>query len=245
MAEYRVAEVARLAGTTVRNVRVYQDRGLLPPPRRQGRVGLYSDEHLARLRLIGRLLDRGYTFATIGELFDTWSRGHDLADALGLREAISASWNTETPTRMSRADLRRRLGRDAIDPAQLERAIELGLLIPQGTAFIVPSPRLLEAGAELAAAGVPMSTVLDLAEALRDDMATVARRFFDLLLTRAASHDDDPDWEPGDFANTVIRLRPHAQRTVDALLAMAMQKEADRLLAEIPGARQTSGTEAG
>src|SRR3954467_12126134 len=68
---------------TVRNVRVYQDRGLLPPPRRQGRIGLYSDEHLARLRLIGRLLDRGYTFATIGELFDTWSRGHDPAAALG------------------------------------------------------------------------------------------------------------------------------------------------------------------
>jgi DNA-binding transcriptional MerR regulator len=43
LAEYRVAEVARLAGMTVRNVRVYQDRGLLPPPRRQGRIGLYSD----------------------------------------------------------------------------------------------------------------------------------------------------------------------------------------------------------
>jgi DNA-binding transcriptional MerR regulator len=235
VAEYRVAEVARLAGMTVRNVRVYQDRGLLPPPRRQGRIGLYSDEHLARLRLIGRLLDRGYTFATIGELFDTWSRGHDLADALGLREAIAAPWSTETPVRMSRADLRRRLGRDAIDTAQLERAVELGLLIPQGTTYVVPSPRLLEAGAELAAAGVPMSTVLDLAAALRDDMATVARRFFDLLLTRAASHDGDPDFDPATFAETVIRLRPHAQRTVDALLAMAMQKEADRLLSQIAG----------
>jgi hypothetical protein len=81
-----------------------------------------------------------------------------------------------------------------------------------------------------------MSTVLDLAEALRDDMATVARRFFDLLLTRAASHEGDPDFDGAEFARTVVRLRPHAQRTVDALLAMAMQKEADRLLAEIPGA---------
>ncbi|MGZ6833811.1 MAG: MerR family transcriptional regulator, partial [Mycobacteriaceae bacterium] len=68
MTEYRIDDLARLAGTTVRNVRVYQDRGLLPGPRKQGRTGWYSESHLARLKLIGRLLDRGYTFATIGEL---------------------------------------------------------------------------------------------------------------------------------------------------------------------------------
>ena len=43
MAEYRIDDLAREAGTTVRNVRVYQDRGLLPPPRREGRAGIYSD----------------------------------------------------------------------------------------------------------------------------------------------------------------------------------------------------------
>ena len=30
MAEYRIDDLARAAGTTVRNVRAYQDRGLLP-----------------------------------------------------------------------------------------------------------------------------------------------------------------------------------------------------------------------
>jgi DNA-binding transcriptional MerR regulator len=248
--EYRVAELARAAGTSVRNIRVYQDRGLLPPPRRVGRIGLYSEAHLSRLRLINRLLDKGYTFATIGELFDAWSRGHDLADALGIREAIGAPWSEETPARMTEADLRRRLGH-AIDPEALERAIELGLIVPAGSAFIAPSPRLLEAGAELAAAGVPMSTVLDLAEALRDDMQTVARRFFEVLLTRvgtklaeAAGTDAEPAGETdvateavldaGEIGATIMRLRPHAQRTVDALLAMAMQQEADRILASFP-----------
>ncbi|MFB9386717.1 MerR family transcriptional regulator [Pseudonocardia petroleophila] len=37
--EYRIDELAHTAGTTVRNIRAYQDRGLLPPPRRVGRVG--------------------------------------------------------------------------------------------------------------------------------------------------------------------------------------------------------------
>ena len=92
-------------------------------------------------------------------------------------------------------------------------------------------------------AGCP-SGLADVSDGSLTDMATVARRFFDLLLTRAASHDDDPEFDGAEFASTVIRLRPHAQRTVDALLAMAMQKEADRLLAEIPGG-QAPGTEAG
>ena len=60
-ASTRIDELARLAGATVRNIRVYQDRGLLAPPRRDGRVGIYTDAHLARLRLIGQLYKRGYS----------------------------------------------------------------------------------------------------------------------------------------------------------------------------------------
>jgi DNA-binding transcriptional MerR regulator len=84
VAEYRIDDLARAAGTTVRNVRVYQDRGLLPPPRREGRTGIYGEAHLARLRLIGQLLERGYTFAHIGEFLEAWQRGRNLTDLLGL-----------------------------------------------------------------------------------------------------------------------------------------------------------------
>src|SRR5689334_12317394 len=59
--EYTVDELARAAETTVRNVRAYQDRGLLAPPERRGRSGIYTDSHLSRLRIIGQLLERGYT----------------------------------------------------------------------------------------------------------------------------------------------------------------------------------------
>src|SRR5881296_3758932 len=90
MTEYRIDELAREAGTTVRNVRAYQDRGLIAPPRREGRVGIYSDAHLSRLRTIGQLLDRGYSLANIGELLDTLERGHDLGDLLGLGVALTS-----------------------------------------------------------------------------------------------------------------------------------------------------------
>jgi DNA-binding transcriptional MerR regulator len=234
--EYRVAELARAADTTVRNVRVYQDRGLLPPPRRQGRIGLYNDAHLARLRLIGRLLGRGYTFATIGELFEAWGRGKDLADTLGLREALTAPWNPEQPVRMTRAEVARRYGMP-FSPEAVQRALQLGMLIEDGAAsYLVPSPSLFDAGAELVAAGVPLDVVLNLASALRDDMSKVAERFIAVMLTHVAETDDEQRLAgplPADVAQRVLTLRPYAQRTVDALLLMAMQRETDRLLDQL------------
>jgi DNA-binding transcriptional MerR regulator len=112
MTEYRIDELARLAGTTVRNVRAYQERGLLLPPRRQGRAGLFDDAHLRRLRMIGQLLERGYTLANIGELLDAWEKGHAIDEVLGLGDAIpprvTVAWLIEAfgpgPTRPGAAD---------------------------------------------------------------------------------------------------------------------------------------------
>lgn len=56
--EYRMAELARLAGITVRTLRFYRERKLIPPPRREGRIAWYDDHHLARLRTIAALLEQ-------------------------------------------------------------------------------------------------------------------------------------------------------------------------------------------
>src|SRR4051794_14532496 len=169
VAEYRIDDLARLAGTTVRNVRVYQDRGLLAPPRRQGRVGWYSEAQLARLRLIGRLLDRGFTLALIAELIQAWEEGRNLADILGLEEALTAPWSREEPERVSLLELPRRFGDQATTGA-IRRAVDLGLLRRSGMSYTAPSPKLLAAGEELVSLGMPLTSVLDLAEGLQQDM---------------------------------------------------------------------------
>ncbi len=84
-AEYRIDDLARAAGTSVRNVRAYQDRGLLHRPRRVGRVAVYDESHLSRLRIVGELLDRGYTLGNIKELLTAWDAGQSLDALLGLR----------------------------------------------------------------------------------------------------------------------------------------------------------------
>src|SRR4051812_30105066 len=130
MAEYRIDELAQAAGMTVRNVRVYQDRGLLPPPRREGRVGLYSEAHLARLRLIGGLLDRGYGFTHIAELIQAWERGHDVADLLGLEQVLTSPWTDEIPGYVTAAELLEMYGAEST-PETIARGVELGLLEPE------------------------------------------------------------------------------------------------------------------
>ena len=49
---FTVDELARLGGTTGRNVRAFQTQGLLPRPELVGRTGFYGDEHLERLRAV-------------------------------------------------------------------------------------------------------------------------------------------------------------------------------------------------
>ena len=88
MAEYQIDELARLSGVSVRNIRAYRERGLLDPPRRVGRAALYDDVHLSQLTTINDLLRRGYSSAHIAEFFTSIRGGHDLADLLGLQEAI-------------------------------------------------------------------------------------------------------------------------------------------------------------
>src|SRR5690349_23579251 len=120
--EYRIDDLARLAGTTTRNIRVYRDRGLLHPPLRVGRLALFNDTHLTRLRLITSLLDRGYNIAHVHEMLSAWEQGKGVGELLGLESAIVGSWATEKPERMSVADARSLLD----DDPGFERLVALG-----------------------------------------------------------------------------------------------------------------------
>src|ERR671911_581332 len=82
--EWSIDELARRAGLPVRTIREYQTLGVLPAPRRRGRVGIYGTSHLVRLKLIGRLQARGYSLAGIRDLLGAWRDGADLGEVLGL-----------------------------------------------------------------------------------------------------------------------------------------------------------------
>ena len=226
--EYRIDDLARAAGTTVRNVRVYQDRGLLPGPRREGRAGIYTEVHLGRLRLIGQLLERGYTFAHIADFFRAWQRGKDLSEIIGLEEVLTAGWSDELADYITLEDLLALFGGQST-PETLESAVEQQLVVPDGDRYRVPSPRLLHAGAELVAAGIPLPAVLELSAALAKDMDAVAARFIDtivehVVLPHPALEEGSSEAAVADLTSIINRLKPLAQLAVDADLALAMER---------------------
>ena len=57
--------LSRRVGMSVRTVRFYTTRGLVPPPIRRGRSGYYSPDHVARLELVSELQAHGFTLSAI------------------------------------------------------------------------------------------------------------------------------------------------------------------------------------
>ncbi|MFN2536787.1 MAG: MerR family transcriptional regulator [Mycobacteriales bacterium] len=239
MAEYRIDDLARAAGTTVRNVRVYQDRGLLPPPRREGRTGVYSDAHLARLRLIGSLLEKGYTFAHIAEFLAAWQRGRNLTDLLGLEEVLTTPWSDEVDDYVTAEQLGELFG-DELTPENAAVAVEQRLVVPEGDRFRVPSPRLLHAGSELVKAGIPLTVVLGLSAALADDMDRTAKRLVGAVADHAVlPRTESFDGSLAEVSELINRLKPLARLAVDAHLAFAME----RTIREMVQAHMESGAD--
>ena len=58
-------ELTNRVGMSVRNVRFYTTKGLVPPPIRRGRSGYYSPDHVARLELVQELQSHGFTLSAI------------------------------------------------------------------------------------------------------------------------------------------------------------------------------------
>lgn len=241
--EYRIDELARAAGTTVRNVRAYQDRGLLHPPRRAGRAGVYTDAHLARLRVIASLLGRGYTLANIGELLRAWERGQDVADLLGLEAALAAPAVERPEGSVDAYELSTAFGPDAT--GLVGEAVAAGVLEPAGPGrFRVADPLMLEVGRLLVAAGVPLSAVLETARVLQGEVAALARLFVGLVVEHVVDPMGDPMPAHGvrALADLVVSLRPLASQVVATELALAMDDEIGRRLGDHLARRAARGS---
>jgi DNA-binding transcriptional MerR regulator len=233
--EFSIDELAHKAGTTVRNVRAYQDRGLLPPPQRRGRRGIYDDAHLSRLRIIGRLLERGYTLANIAELIETWEQGNDIGQLLGLETAVASPWTDEVPDYLTLPDLMRKFGK-AFSGRALDKAVALDIIQPEGLRYRIPSPRMLHAGAELIAAGIPLEDMLDVVASVRRNVEEAASGMVKLVATHVFDKRYGKELPPTEhmeeLAELIWRLRPLVEMAVVPEVARAMEKSADRFLGD-------------
>lgn len=203
--EYRMEELARLAGITVRTLRFYRERKLLPPPRREGRIAWYDDHHLVRLRTITALLERGHTLSGIAELAEAFDHGRDVGDLLGVGAPTE-----EEPVHLTPEELADHFAGEAT-PENLAAAMELGYLGTDGGEIVHISRRLLDVSSALVHEGIPLAEVLRAAEQVRTHADALAELFTGLIL-RHASPEDLP------------RLRPLARSVVEAELSLALDR---------------------
>ena len=218
--EYRIDDLARLAGTTTRNIRVYRDRGLLPPPLRVGRIALYNDSHLTRLRLITSMLDRGYTMAHVDEMLSAWEEGKNLADVLGLETALVGTWAAEKPATRPRSEVERLFD----DEAAFDRLVALDLVKIDGDNATLMRPKLIDAFNEIRGYGISLHKLIDLHEQivpLVDEIGGIlvragAEHVAGLIKPREAL---PKDAEIAELITMLVRLRTQAVASVAATLA--------------------------
>ena len=169
-----IDELAARAGVTVRTVRFYGTKGLLPPPvLGPRRVGRYGQRHLARLGLIEELQHQGMTLAAIERYMEQLPPDlshHDLA----IHRAVVASWAPDTVETVTAQELCRRAGR-ALSEDDVERLTAMGVVRPDGDAHRIDSG-LLRLAVQLL--DVPLS-----------EQAILAARRVLIEHSRAAAHE--------------------------------------------------------
>ena len=219
---------------TVRNIRAHQSRGLLDPPTVVGRTGYYNRVHIDRIDLIRELQEEGFNLEAIRQILAT--AGESPGELLQFTRDVRAPYEDEQPEVMTLTEIAAPWGDIEFDEGRLRRSEDLGLMRPLGDGrFEVLSPKLLKAGHELAAIGVPMDDCLDTLEILKERSTAVAEIFIGLF--------DEQVWEPFDRAgrprdqwpavrDSLRRLRPLASEAFIASLQFAMEEVSEKAISE-------------
>ncbi|MGA2837265.1 MAG: MerR family transcriptional regulator [Acidimicrobiales bacterium] len=198
--ELRVEQLSAQAAVSVDTIRYYQSKGLLEPPRREGRIAWYGEGHLDRLRRIRSLQKRGFTLATIARLVSGELDAADealLGQLSGLPAARAGATRSSPPgsapeTAGTAGDADgapvgdgaaytvTELSEVTGMPLALLKALEAeGLLIPQRIGgqerYTDEDVAASRAGLLMLEWGIPLSDLLDLARRHHEATVAVAR----------------------------------------------------------------------
>jgi DNA-binding transcriptional MerR regulator len=224
-----IEQLATATGMSVRNLRSHRTAGLLPPPHVHERVGYYGPEHTERVRLVQELQGMGFNLKGIKRLLDQ-TRG-DPSQLLSLKRVISVPFETEEPQVFTLADLAERLGPE-IPPNALEKAVDLGLLIPLDDGqFEAPAPSLIDIASEVVARGIPLEHALTVFVKVRERCEQIGREFVRLFLDdlwKPFAGDGYPDERWREVEESIERLRPLSSQAVLAVYQLTMTAEVER-----------------
>jgi DNA-binding transcriptional MerR regulator len=240
-----VGQLAARAGVTVRTIRFYSARGLLPPPAiGPRRVGRYGPDHLSRLALIEELQAQGMTLSAIERYLRRLPEDIS-AHELAIHRAMVASWLPETVDEATAEQLENRVGRELTDD-DLDRLEALGVLETTGdpSAFRV-DPGMIHLGVRLLDVPISQEAILAARDVMLEHTRSAARALSKLFR--------DEVWQPyqgGREADLeqVARMKSlsaHMQPMVVQALVTAFQRSMKEELRELFPSEVTPAASAG
>lgn len=182
--EYNIAELVHETGIPIKTIRYYQNYGLLPRPRRNGRNAVYSSFHIHQLRRIRELQEKGWSLKAISGL-----ENHDIPASRPPVERATEALRGD----LSKDDLAR-LTR--IPVPILTSLIQQGILrsqLSERDSFTHTDVRLGELGLELLAQGIPLPEILGVASRVAAMMNAISHEAVDLFDEHVRGRVANPD----------------------------------------------------
>lgn len=190
-----VEQLAAEAGLPTSTIRMYQTRGLLHPPRREGRTARYDSSHVERLGLVNRLQQRGFSLPAIAELIAARDLGARVGDVLGL----TGQGGPDDWVPVGVRELRALVSVRDLRPQLFRRASRMGLIRwERGKPFV--RRWALDSGTAMTELTMAPTEILDAFERLRSQTDQIAADFVDVFerllwpqLASQAGSDDQLD----------------------------------------------------
>ena len=220
--EYTIDELSAATRVPSRTIRFYQSKGALNKPEIRGRVAIYSEAHVARLKLIAKLQDQGLRIKAIRELLARVDRDElDLGDWLGLKAQLQTPWADDSPMMVTKDALFDFIGQER--EGLLGELLRLKLIKKERDAYSIRSPSLLRVSMRLEQAGFDLETSVKSAKTLRKHLGRAAKEVSEQFLAHFEAAFEQESTK-GSAADAFLALRPLGLEAVQLIFAQEMEK---------------------
>ena len=215
-------ELTNRIGMSVRNVRFYTTKGLVPPPIRRGRSGYYTPDHVARLELVRELQSHGFTLAAI-EKYVAGIPAEATPEDIALHRTMLAPWQAEMPVEMTRTELAKRTGRK-LDDDDLATLSALGIVQPSARGRFKVAVSQLTVGKGLLDLGFPTEAATAAGEVYADHGRRIAEELYEVFRTMVWPAYKEAGISPDRLQEIIERLKPLSIASLVAAYESAMDQ---------------------